>query len=144
MSKRCHKRPRHGATRCFGPALLVLALLWLLPAGNAWAAPSQRYFQVDRLMLPVIRRGGLEGHLLLVVFLEVTDTKHRAVIRQKMPRLRDEYIRSLNRYIAHRPRILYRVRLREVKVLLFQATERIIGTGKVKAVLVQAVASRRF
>jgi len=110
----------------------------------AHAAVPPQYFKIERLVLPVIRRNGLEGHLFLVIYLELNDVNDRTLITAKMAPLRDEYIRSLNRYIAHRPRILYKVQLKELKAVLMKASARIVGEGKIKAVLVQAAANRRF
>lgn len=132
------------------PAWLVAAGLLLLASSPlvtdraAHAAVPPQYFKVERLVLPVIRRQGLEGHLFLVIYLELNDIRDRPYVASKRTPLRDEYIRALNRYIAHRPRILYKVRLPELKALLMKASARIVGEGKIKAVLIQAAANRRF
>jgi len=126
----------------FGALLYGIAAVPLARSGLA-AVPPQ-YLQVDRLVLPVIRREGLEGHLFLVIYLELSDVKDRPFVTSKSVPLRDEFIRSLNRYIAHRPRILYNVNLPELKAVLMKASARIVGEGKVKAILIQAAANRRF
>lgn len=115
-----------------------------LSVRSAAAAVPPQYFKIERLVLPVIRRQGLEGHLFLVIYLELNDINDRPFVAGKRTPLRDEYIRALNRYIAHRPRILYNVNLPELKALLMKASARIVGEGKVKAVLIQAAANRRF
>ena len=124
--------------------LLVLAIGQVLPTRPAQAAVPPQYVKIDRLVLPVIRRKGLEGHLFLVIYLELNDLKYRPLIASKLTPLRDEYIRALNRHIAHRPRILYKVKLPELKALLMKASARIVGEGKIKAILIQAAANRRF
>lgn len=124
--------------------LLVFALGQALPTRPAQAAVPPQYVKIERLVLPVIRRKGLEGHLFLVIYLELNDLKYRPLIASKLTPLRDEYIRALNRHIAHRPRILYNVKLPELKALLMKASARIVGEGKIKAILIQAAANRRF
>jgi hypothetical protein len=124
--------------------LVALACALVLAGRPTHAAVPPQYYKVDRIVLPVIRRQGLEGHLFLVIYLEMNDTKYRPLIDSKMTPLRDEYIRSLNRYIARHPRILYKVPLKDLKALLLRATERVVGEGKVKAILIQAAANRRF
>lgn len=124
-------------------ALLHVMVAVSAPRPAAAAVPPQ-YLPIDRLVLPVIRREGLQGHLFLVIYLELSDVKDRPFVTSKSVPLRDEYIRSLNRYIAHRPRILYNVNLRELKAVLMKASARIVGEGKVKSVLIQAAANRRF
>ena len=128
----------------FALGLILLAWGSVLPGKAAHAAVSPQYFKIERLVLPVIRRRGLEGHLFLVIYLELTDVNDRPLVTSKLAPLRDEYIRSLNRYIAHRPRILYNVQLPEVKALLLKASARVVGEGKIKAILIQAAANRRF
>jgi hypothetical protein len=124
--------------------LVVLALVPFLSDRAAHAAVPPQYFKIERLVLPVIRRRGLEGHLFLVIYLELNDIRDRPFVASKRTPLRDEYIRTLNRYIARRPRILYKVSLPELKVVLMKASARIVGEGKIKAVLIQAAANRRF
>lgn len=108
------------------------------------AAAALQYYEIKRIILPVIRRSGLEGHLTLKVLLELHSPDLRPDVKKKMLFLRDEFTRVLYRYIAHRPRLLFRVDLVEIKALLLKSAVKILGPGKVKDVLVQAVASRRF
>jgi len=128
----------------FAFGLVLFALILALPSRPANAAVAPQYIKFERLVLPVIRRRGLEGHLFLVIYLELSDTKYRPLVASKLTPLRDEFIRSLNRYIAHRPRILYNVQLPELKALLLKASARVLGEGKIKAILIQAAANRRF
>lgn len=103
-----------------------------------------KYFPVDRIVMPVIYGGRLRGHVMLYVFLEVKDVDDRAVLIREMPRLRDEYLVSLSRYITRRPFILERTNLREIKALLLTTTDKVIGKGVVEAVLIQVASNRRF
>ncbi len=109
------------------------------------AAPlALQYYEIKRIILPVIRRSGLEGHITLKVLLELNDVSIRPEVTAKMLFIRDDFIRVLNRYIALRPRLLFSVNLEEIKALLLKSAIETMGPGKVKKVLVQAVASRRF
>ena len=103
-----------------------------------------KYFPVDRIVMPVIYGGRLQGHLMLYVFLEVKDIGDRPLLLRSMPRLRDEYLVRLSRYITRRPFILERTNLREIKGLLHKATDDVIGKGKIEAVLIQVASNRRF
>lgn len=124
--------------------MLAFTLGYALPTKSVHAAVPPQYIKIDRLVLPVIRRKGLEGHLFLVIYLELNNIGDRPFVSSKLTPLRDEYIRALNRYIAHRPRLLYEVKLPELKALLLKASARIVGDGKIKAILIQAAANRRF
>ena len=134
------------AWRPRGFCLLLLAAMLFAASGPrpAVAAASLQYFEIKRLILPVIRRSGLEGHITIKVLLELRDPSIRPEVIAKMLFLRDDFIRVLNRYIAHRPRLLFKINLEEIKALLLKSAVKIMGPGKVKNVLVQAVASRRF
>lgn len=125
--------------------MLLLAAMLLAVSGPrpAVAAPLQ-YYEIKRLILPVIRRSGLEGHITLKVLLELYDVSIRPEVKEKMLFLRDDFIRVLNRYIARRPRLLFQLNLEEIKALLLKSAVKTLGPGRVKSVLVQAVASRRF
>jgi flagellar basal body-associated protein FliL len=123
---------------------LAAAMLIAVSEPRPAAAASLQYYEIKRLILPVIRRSGLEGHITLKVLLELNDVSIRSEVTAKMLFLRDDFIRVLNRYIARRPRLLFGVKLEEIKALLLRSAEKILGPGKVKSVLVQAVASRRF
>ena len=137
---------RQTARRLQGICALVLAVLLLtaIEPRPAAAVVTPQYYEIKHLTLPVIRQRGLEGHITIKVLLELHDAKFRPDITAKMVILRDEFIRVLNRYIAHRPRLLLNVKLAEIKALLLKSAVKTIGPGKVKRVLVQAVASRRF
>ncbi len=124
--------------------LLLAAMLFAVSGPRPVAAAAVQFYEIKRLILPVIRRSGLEGHITLKVLLELNDVSFRPEITAKMTILRDDFIRVLNRYIAHRPRLLFKIKLEEIKALLLKSAVKIIGPGKVKNVLVQAVASRRF
>jgi hypothetical protein len=58
--------------------------------------------------------------------------------------LRDALYHDLYNYAARRRDILYDVELPEIKALFLRTAERVMGPGKVQAVLVQAEARRRF
>lgn len=134
------------AWRPRGFYLLLLTAMLFVASGPrpAVAAASLQYYEIKRLILPVIRRSGLEGHITIKVLLELRDPSIRPEVTAKMLFLRDDFLRVLNRYIAHRPRLLFKINLEEIKALLLKSTVKIMGPGKVKNVLVQAVASRRF
>ena len=119
------------------------------PAALAESPPASlrsgpKYYPIDRLIVPVIYGGRLRGHLMLYVFLQMKDVDDRPRVTKAMPRLRDEYIRRLSRYVTRRPFILERTNLREIKTLLLTATDKVVGEGVVEEVLVQASSNRRF
>jgi hypothetical protein len=136
-----------GRALCSALAIAVLAVS--APAGPVGAAtasktvPSQ-YVQIDRMVVPVIQEGELKGHLTLVLYLELNNPDDRPSISAKMDVLRDEYLWDLSQYVTRRPFILRDVSIPEVKGIILKATDRVIGTGKVKAVLVKVVATRHL
>lgn len=120
-----------------------------LPAAVASAPPRgtpvpQNYVALDRLIVPVIHDYVLEGHLILLVFLEVPEDTDRKTVRDRMPVLRDALYFDLYNYAARHRDILYDVELPEIKTLFLRTAERVVGPGRVQAVLIQAEARRRF
>lgn len=124
--------------------LLLAAMLVAVSGPRPAVAVPLHYYEIKRIILPVIRRSGLEGHITLKVLLELHDVSFRPDVKKKMLFLRDDFIRVLNRYIAYHPRLLFHVDLVGIKALLLKSAVKILGSDKVKDVLVQAVASRRF
>jgi len=125
---------------------VLLAATFIATSGPrpAAAVVAPQYYEIKHITLPVIRRRGLEGHITIKVLLELDNPSLRPHVTANMLFLRDDFIRVLNRYIAHHPRLLLSVNLTEIKALLLTSAIKILGPGKVKRVLVQAVASRRF
>jgi hypothetical protein len=104
----------------------------------------QNYVAMDRLIVPVIRDYTITGHLILLVFLEVPQDENRKIVHERMPVLRDALYADLYNYAARRPGILQDVELPEIKALFLRTAERVVGPGRVDAVLIQAEARRRF
>ena len=104
----------------------------------------QNYVAIDRIIVPVIHDYVLEGHLILLVFLEVPEDLDRKTVRDRMPVLRDALYFDLYNYAARHRDILYDVELPEIKSLFLRTADRVVGPGLVHAVLIQAEARRRF
>jgi hypothetical protein len=104
----------------------------------------QNYVPLDRLIVPVIHDHAIEGHLILLVFLEIPEDANRKIVRDRMTVLRDALYIDLYTYAARRRDILYDVELPQIKALFLRTAERVVGPGRVQAVLIQAEARRRF
>jgi hypothetical protein len=108
------------------------------------AQVPQNYVAVERLIVPVIHDHTLDGHLILLVLLEVPQDENRKIVRERMAVLRDALYYDLYNYAARHRDILYNVELPQIKALFLRTAERVVGPGRVEAVLVQAEARRRF
>ena len=102
------------------------------------------YVMIDRLIVPVIHDYTLDGHLIMLIALDVPDEANRQLVRDRMPVLRDALYFDLYNFAARRRDILYNVDLKTIKTLFLRTAERVVGPGRVEAVLVQAEARRRF
>lgn len=111
------------------------------PAGKQ---VPQNYVPLERIIVPVIHDYVLEGHLILLVMLEVPEDADRKTVRDRMPVLRDALYFDLYTYAARHRDILYDVELPEIKALFLRTADRVVGPGRVHAVLIQAEARRRF
>ena len=123
---------------CAGPRTGIAA------APTAGQQVPQNYVAIDRLIVPVIHDYIVEGHLILLVFLEVPEDKNRKIVRERMTVLRDALYHDLYNYASRRRNILYDVELPAIKAMFLRTAERVVGPGLVDAVLIQAEARRRF
>jgi hypothetical protein len=130
-------------------ALAAIVACTELQTAFASAPPAgkqvpQNFVALDRLIVPVIHDYVLEGHLILLVYLEVPEDADRKTVHERMPVLRDALYFDLYNYAARHRDILYDVELPDIKRLFLRTAERVVGPGRVHAVLIQAEARRRF
>jgi hypothetical protein len=133
-------------------AMLVAAgaaAAWLLPHGRGEAAEGELpdsgdviFVDLDTVVLPVFRAGRLIQHLTLGITLEVPADRAERVAAV-MPRLRDAYLTELHgmfslRFVQDRESVLPLVKRR-----LLVVSERELGTGAIRDVLVQSMEQRR-
>ncbi len=100
------------------------------------------YVKLNTLMVPVIRRNRIEGHITLDVAIEVPDQTTKAKVELSLVRLRDAFLTELQAVIARRRldgRSLY---LPDIKKRLTIAAKRVVGAERVRDVLVQSVFER--
>jgi hypothetical protein len=70
------------------------------------------------------------------------DKASRALAEQKMPKLRDVFIASMNDYFANLPSLKGNVNMKTVKRRLLNISAKAIGKGRVVGVLVQSIFER--
>ena len=107
--------------------------------------PEFEYFQLDPLILPVISEKGITQQVSLVVALEVPYGKTSEISIYK-PRLADAYIQALygvlgNGYGLAKSGV---VDVTLLKTRLTQVTTKILGSDKVRDVLLQVVQQRQM
>lgn len=134
----------------------LLTLLLFLLAVPAFASGGEDkppvdpnapvYVEIAPFIIPVLGASGPEELVSMIITLELAAGEDReAYVRQRLPRLNDAYVQTL--YGALDRRTVKRSGLVDVALVkekLMKATERVLGEGYVKDVLVQAVAQRRL
>ena len=70
------------------------------------------------------------------------DEESRALAEQKMPKLRDVCIASMNEYFTNLPSLKNSVNMKTVKRKLLDISAKAIGKGRVIGVLLQSVFER--
>jgi len=132
--------------------LIVLVLLLLAGGGGGgywWffmrgadeaAAPPPPepavFVEMEALTIPVIRGGAVAKYVLLQVALEVEDEEARQDVIDRMPRLKDAFLRDLHAYFASTP-LDSPLNVRTVKTRLKRVAGRIVGPEIVREVLIQ-------
>ena len=107
------------------------------------AANETRYVKLKPFVLPVVGNRRIEQVVGLVVALEVAEPANAALVEQNVPKLTDAFITDL--YGALEPARLGDgglVSIDHVKGKLSRASDRVLGEGVVKEVLVQMVNQR--
>jgi flagellar basal body-associated protein FliL len=106
-------------------------------------AVRKRYIELEPIVFPIIREGQVILHLTLAVSLELDKPAPVDQISQALPRLQDAVFSELHavfalRYVQERgydlPIVQARTRL---------ASERVLGAGAVKTVLIRNVSERK-
>jgi len=105
-------------------------------------SPKLVFLELDTLSLHVIRGGGVKKYIVLNLTLEMRDEESRALAEQKMPKLRDVFIASMNEYFTNLPSLKNSVNMKTVKRKLLDISAKAIGKGRVIGVLLQSVFER--
>ncbi|MCR9219585.1 MAG: hypothetical protein NXI21_05100 [Alphaproteobacteria bacterium] len=100
------------------------------------------FLELDSLTIPVIRSGSIVKYVLLKITLEVEDQGARDEVVDRMPRLKDAFLRDLHDYFASIP-LDSPVNVRTVKQRLQRVADRQAGPGVVKDVLIQGAFEKR-
>lgn len=93
------------------------------------------YIAVEPLTVPVIRQSGLGGLLTVEFWLEPGGEEAMRRAEQRLPRLRDAYIRCLHHYAGLRLDPRRPVDVVALKHLLQAATEEVLGAGETEILL---------
>lgn len=144
--------------------LLVIVLLFAGGGGGAWwfllreppvdetaevaleteivDTARKRFVELEPMVLPIIREGQVTLHLTIVLVVELTEPTTKVVIAQKQRPLRDAILSELHavyalRYVQEKGFDHPIVRER-----LTRASERVMGTGSIKALLVKKIGAQ--
>ncbi len=104
--------------------------------------PDPIFVALEPLSMHVLRGGGVRKYIVLNMTLEMRDEEARALAENKMPKLRDVFIGSMNEYYSNLPSLEDSVNVTAVKKRLIEASTKAIGDGRVTGVLIQSVFER--
>lgn len=104
--------------------------------------PDPIFVALEPLSMHVLRGGGVRKYIVLNMTLEMRDEEARALAENKMPKLRDVFIGSMNEYYSNLPSLEDSVNVTAVKKRLIEASTKAIGDGRVTDVLIQSVFER--
>lgn len=97
---------------------------------------DERYLTLAPLLVSVIHHDDVEKLVSLIVTVELTDRSKRIDVERLMPRLRDAYLSDLTKMFSLLPFGRHSINLPLVKRQLRAASDRVLGQGVVRDVLV--------
>lgn len=100
------------------------------------------FLDFENMAIPVIRNNRVEKHLQLRITLEMTSKKARDDVEDRVPVVRDAFIRDLADYYAFQTTDEATLNIDAIKKRLKRAADRAVGGGKVRSVLIQAALER--
>ena len=104
--------------------------------------PVPIFLKMETLTVDVIRGGGVKKYVVLDLTLEMRDAEAKALAENKMPKLRDVFISGLTQYFGNLPTLKDGIDISHVKQRLLHSSEKALGNGAVKDILVQSVFER--
>ena len=100
------------------------------------------YLDVKNLVIPIIRNREIQKYVLFRITLEMHDENTKDEVRLVFPRLKDAFIKDLFDYYAYRSPGSGGINVKAVRRRLKRASDRTVGKGKVKNVLIQGAFER--
>ncbi|MFQ6018350.1 MAG: flagellar basal body-associated protein FliL [Kiloniellaceae bacterium] len=103
----------------------------------------KRFIELEPIVLPIIRQGRVILHVTLVPVVELLKPMTLQEVRRTTPILRDAFLTELHAIFALRYVQERGFDLPIVKKRLTRASERVLGPGKVRMVLIQNISQRK-
>ncbi|MFT5539096.1 MAG: hypothetical protein ACI82H_000612 [Alphaproteobacteria bacterium] len=111
----------------------------------AWLGGDKpEFFRLPPFNVPMIRSTGVTGQVALLVTLETRGISNKATIIEKRREIQSAFLRDLYGVAAMNNRSGRPVNLNTVKVRLQQVSDRVLGAGVVRDILVTNAYTRRF
>ena len=133
-------------------ALIFAALMLAAPAAASDAAPakappkqerkitaSPSWITVDPIGVAILRQNRIQGMLLVEFGLDIEDETLRAKAAERLPILRDAWLRNVSDLAATRVRVGRQADLDVLTTRLQNTTDRMLGAPGAKVLLLQAV-----
>jgi hypothetical protein len=104
---------------------------------------ATRYIEIKPLVMPIIREGRVILHLTLIMAVELVHPLEKEEVKQLVRPLRDAILTELHSLFALRYVQERGYDLPFVKERIYRVSERVIGKGLIKAVLIQRMNRRK-
>ncbi|MGB8275974.1 MAG: flagellar basal body-associated FliL family protein [Alphaproteobacteria bacterium] len=100
------------------------------------------FITLDPFVMPVIREDRVSRQVSVTVKLEVAGKENAALVKEKLPLLRDAMLTRLHAVISRSRADGQTIDAARVKRVLLAACERVLGKGPVRDVLIEDMAER--
>lgn len=100
------------------------------------------YLDIKNLTIPIIRNRAIQKYVLFRVTLEMSDEDAKNDVKAMLPTLQDALIMDLNDYYAYQTPGEDGIDVKAVRRRLQRASDRAVGKGKVRNILIQGAFER--
>lgn len=103
-------------------------------------AAASSYVQLDPLILPIIGRDGVTQSVSMVIVIETPDEAGKALVSNLAPRLKDAFIQDMYGVLNQETMVRGGViQVTALKNRLYKVSNKVLGEGMAKDVLLQVV-----
>ena len=115
---------------------LMIVFTQATQAAEPGDKPSELYFPVTNLNVPILQNGKSKGTLLFNFLVELNDSKDRVLISRYTPKIKAGFFDELYKFAATLKEG-EKVQLEKIKEMLTVVVKKIVGEKKIKGVLVK-------
>lgn len=112
--------------------------------GQQLRARGVEYISLSPFSIPVVRNDQVVRQFMVIVVLELEKEEDRSKVQNMIPRIRNEYYRTLYQLLSFNRELYNAPPMEALKLRLEKVATGVLGEGNIKNVLIQAILERRL